>query len=93
MAEKSGELRFREGLERLEAIVARLEGETLELEDALDQYEQGLQLYRALTGILARAEQRVELLSGGKEGTLRWERFQGTSQGGEGDADGGRAGE
>lgn len=81
-------MRFREGLERLEAIVASLEGSALELEDALDAYEDGVKLYTRLLGILAAAEARVEALAGTHGGALRWERF-----GGPADAGGGSEGD
>ena len=85
MGKKPGELRFREGIERLEAIVSGLEGEELELEDALERYEEGLALYRELCAILARAEERIEALSGERAGALVWKKFTGAADGGEGE--------
>jgi exodeoxyribonuclease VII small subunit len=82
---KVGELRFQEGLERLEGIVKALEGEALELEEALDRYEEGLTLYRRLCSILNHAEERIEALSGEKAGRLQWEKFPGRADGGTGE--------
>lgn len=70
-------LRFKEGLDRLEAVVGALERGDCELEDALSAYEEGMRLYRRLLEILAGAERRIEELAGEKEGALLWKRFQG----------------
>jgi exodeoxyribonuclease VII small subunit len=80
-----GELRFREGIERLEAIVSGLEGDALELEEALERYEEGLALYRELCAVLARAEERIEALGGERGGALVWKKFTGAVTGGEGE--------
>lgn len=63
---------FEDGLAELEAIVDRLEGGELALEAALQAFEQGVGLARALAGRLAEAEQRVDvLLREGDEALLR----------------------
>ncbi len=85
MSKKAGELTFREGLDRLEGLVKALEGDDLELEEALDQYQEGLTLYRHLCDVLNRAEERIEALSGEKAGKLLWKKFQGAADGGEGE--------
>ena len=48
----------------LEAIVAELEGGELGLDEALQQYEQGVQRLRLCHDQLERAERKIELLSG-----------------------------
>jgi len=53
---------FEEALERLEAIVDRLESGDLPLEEALARFEEGVGLTRALGEQLAQAERRVEQL-------------------------------
>lgn len=58
------ELSFREAMAELDAIVASLEGNTLELEDSLHSYERGVALLAALQKRLADAEQKVEVLMG-----------------------------
>lgn len=55
---------FREGMDRLEAIVHRLESGTLELEESLEEYATGVALLAELQKRLASAEQRVEVLMG-----------------------------
>jgi exodeoxyribonuclease VII small subunit len=54
---------FERSLAELEAIVARLEGGELSLEDSLAAYERGVALYRECQGALDAAEQRVRLLA------------------------------
>jgi exodeoxyribonuclease VII small subunit len=56
------ELRFEAALDRLEAIVDRLEGGELALEDSLASFEEGVRLSRALSERIASAERRVERL-------------------------------
>ena len=80
---KNGDLRFKAGLDRLEQVIRGLEGDELELEDAIERYEEGLKLFRHLTGILLDAEKRVEVLRGEKGGELLWERFTRTAPGDE----------
>lgn len=49
-------------LDRLEQVVADLEGGELPLEQALDRFEQGILLARRGNTLLDRVEQRVEML-------------------------------
>lgn len=57
---------FEEGLERLETIVADLESGELALEDAFDEFEEGVALARDLRERLETVEARVqELLDDG----------------------------
>ncbi len=59
------QITFGEAMERLEAVVAQLEGdESLELEQALALYEQGVALANACRGRLARAELRLTEIAG-----------------------------
>jgi exodeoxyribonuclease VII small subunit len=58
----SDSLSFETALERLEAIVDRLEAGELVLEEALASFEEGVQLSRRLAEQLGSAERRVERL-------------------------------
>jgi len=49
-------------LEELEALVARLEGGDLPLEQALKEFERGVKLTRQCQMALQEAEQKVEIL-------------------------------
>lgn len=63
-------LPFAEGMAALEQIVEHLESGDLPLEEALEAFEKGVGLVRALNEKLTVAEQRVEILSRGKDGGL-----------------------
>ena len=54
---------FESALERLEGIVARMEGERLPLEELLACYEQGTGLLKSCGEYLQAAEQRIELIA------------------------------
>lgn len=54
--------RFEEQLAQLEEIVARLEDESVGLEEALELFERGMALSRACRSRLEEVEQRVEKL-------------------------------
>lgn len=58
----TGDLGFDELLERLRAVVGRLETGNLGLEDSLAAYEEGVSLARRGHALLDGAEKRVELL-------------------------------
>ncbi|WP_213993329.1 exodeoxyribonuclease VII small subunit [Sodalis sp. dw_96] len=53
---------FETALKELEQIVTRLESGELPLEDALNAFEQGVQLARQGQQTLKQAEQRVQIL-------------------------------
>ncbi len=53
---------FEQALAELEAVVERLEHGDLPLEDALKQFERGIELARSCQSSLKAAEQRVEIL-------------------------------
>lgn len=59
---------FEDALDKLQETVKKLESGTLSLEDALQEYEKGIQLSRLCQNYLQAAEQRVELLT--KNSTL-----------------------
>lgn len=56
------ELSFKEASVELEQIVRALEAGDLELEDALERYQRGVELLRSLRERLATAEQKVQVL-------------------------------
>jgi exodeoxyribonuclease VII small subunit len=62
-------LGFDQVLDRLRQIVARLEQGNLPLEQALQAFEEGVQLSRAGSAILDAAELRVEALVRGEDGS------------------------
>ena len=58
------ELSFRQAMTELESIVAKLESNTLELEDSLAAYGRGVALLSALQTKLNSAEQQITVLMG-----------------------------
>jgi exodeoxyribonuclease VII small subunit len=67
--EDSNSQRFEAQLARLEEIVARLENESVGLEEALELFESGIQLARRCRARLEEVEQRVaKLLESDGEG-------------------------
>jgi exodeoxyribonuclease VII small subunit len=60
---------FEEALGQLEAVIVRLEGGDLPLEEALRIFEEGIRLARVCAARLEDAEQRVCLLMQAPDGT------------------------
>ena len=58
------DLSFREAMAELDAVVAQLESNTLELEDSLKAYEKGIGLLSDLKARLDGAQQKVDVLMG-----------------------------
>ena len=61
-AEEKGLGQLEKWLEELEALVVRLEGGELSLEQALEEFERGVKLTRLCQSALKEAEQKVEIL-------------------------------
>lgn len=61
---------FEDALHRLEAIVAELEGEQLELARALALFQDGVECMRAASGELARVEAEVQRLVERSDGSF-----------------------
>lgn len=64
---------FDDGLDRLEALVQKLEGGALGLEEALGLFEEGVTLSQALQAQLTQAQRRVEVLKASLGGEYRAE--------------------
>ena len=60
----SDQLSFEDAVTRLEEIVHALEEGKIGLNEAMEQYEEGVKLLRQSYDLLQRAERRIELLSG-----------------------------
>lgn len=54
---------FEQSLQELEALVLKMEGGELSLEESLQEFERGVQLTRQCQAALVAAEQRVKLLA------------------------------
>lgn len=70
-------LDFEGSMARLEEIVSLLEKGDAPLEQAMSLFEEGARLLRECTRQLDDAEQKVSLLTAGKEGEMMEEPFMG----------------
>ena len=70
-------LNFEGSMARLEEIVSLLERGDAPLEQAMGLFEVGAKLLRECTKQLDEAEQKVKLLTAGKDGEIVEEPFQG----------------
>jgi len=61
-SKKAKTLDFEQALGELETVVERLEHGELPLEEALKQFERGVELARSCQAALKQAEQKVEIL-------------------------------
>jgi len=66
---------FAEQLERLEEIVRRLEAEDLDLDEALQLFEEGVERLRQARERLTAAEAKVKQVAADHAGNLRVEDF------------------
>lgn len=60
-------IHFEKSISELESIVMQLEKGELSLEDSLKQFEKGITLARKCEETLNKAEQKIEMLSVGKD--------------------------
>ncbi len=74
--EELANLKFEEALARLEAIVARLEGGDLALEESLGLFEEGVRLTRHCSKRLTEAERKVTILLKNAQGQLAEKPFE-----------------
>lgn len=71
MTEKTPEIDFEKALAELEKLVETMEKGDLTLEESLKHFERGVSLTRACQKALARAEQKVRILTrNGESGEL-----------------------
>ena len=59
---KKKPLSFEEGMQELTALVEKLSGSELALEEAIALYEQGVKLHAQLEGLLAQQKKRIETI-------------------------------
>lgn len=74
------EMSFRQAMAELDAIVGKLESNTMELEDSLEAYERGVKLLRELRLRLGSAQQKVSVLMGELEESVSDEVLESTLQ-------------
>jgi exodeoxyribonuclease VII small subunit len=69
-------LTFEQAIQRLEKIVADMEGAELPLEDVLKKYEEGTRLVQFCSQKLEEAEKKIELLTKKADGNVALEPFE-----------------
>ena len=69
------EIKFEDGLKRLEKIVDELEAGDIPLEEALEKYEEGIKLSRLCAKKLEAARKRVEILLKSDDGSVELKPF------------------
>ena len=74
---------FEEAIQRLEQIVADMEGAELPLEDVLKKYEEGTRLVQLCSQKLEEAEKKIELLTKKADGSATLKPFTGGEETGE----------
>ncbi len=77
MAAPREDASFARQLERLEEIVRRLEGQELDLDDALKLFEEGVERLRQARDRLTAAEAKVKRVLTDQAGNLKVEDFDG----------------
>jgi exodeoxyribonuclease VII small subunit len=70
-----GGVSFEQAIQRLETIVADMEGAELPLEEVLAKYEEGTRLVRHCSQKLDEAEKKIELLTKKADGSMKLEPF------------------
>jgi exodeoxyribonuclease VII small subunit len=75
-AKKTGTVSFEQAIQRLEKIVAEMEAAELPLEDVLKKYEEGTALVRYCAQKLDEAEQKIEVLTKKRDGTVATAPFE-----------------
>ena len=70
MGKKEPQLSFEEALIQLEAMVKALEVGNLTLDQSLEYYQKGIELSRICNVKLREAEEKIELLTMGKDGKM-----------------------
>jgi exodeoxyribonuclease VII small subunit len=66
----SKDIKFEEAILKLEESVRLLEGGTLSLDESIEKYEEALRYVKICNETLEKAEQKVKILTEGKDGTI-----------------------
>jgi exodeoxyribonuclease VII small subunit len=64
------DIKFEEGIVKLEDAVRLLESGTLTLDESMDKYEEALKYVKICNEILHKAEQKVKILVEGVDGSV-----------------------
>ncbi|MGI8891142.1 MAG: exodeoxyribonuclease VII small subunit [Chthoniobacterales bacterium] len=72
----AAEANFEQAMQRLEAIVEKMESGELPLEDLIARYEEGMKLVKVCQERLASAEQRIEIITRNSAGKPVVKKFE-----------------
>lgn len=70
MSKKELNISFEDSLKELEIIVTKLEKGELTLDESIDQFQKGVNIYKTCNNILAEAEGKVRLIVEDEEGNI-----------------------
>ncbi|MBF0273631.1 MAG: exodeoxyribonuclease VII small subunit [Nitrospinae bacterium] len=71
-----GKIKYEDALVKLESIVSHLENDDIELEDALNKFEEGIKMAKECSSQLDAAEKKINLLTTDLEGSFKTETFK-----------------
>lgn len=75
MENQKNPVKLEEAMERIEQVIAAMEQERIDLDEALKLYEEGIGLTRICQKQLEEAQRKVEILQMTSDGEIRRENF------------------
>ena len=78
---REAELNFEGAMDRLEKIVEQMESGKLPLEDVIVRYEEGMKLVKICRERLAKAEQKIEIITRNSAGRAVVQEFESAQEG------------
>lgn len=71
----SKEIKFEEGMEKLEQIANELEKGNLDLDESVKKFEEGMKISKQCSDILQEAEKKITMLIKNSDGEFQEENF------------------
>ena len=71
----SKEIKFEEGMERLEQIANELEKGNLDLDESVKKFEEGMKISKQCSDMLQEAEKKITMLIKNSDGEFQEENF------------------
>lgn len=71
----SKEIKFEEGMEKLEQIANELEKGNLDLDESVKKFEEGMKISKQCSDMLQEAEKKITMLIKNSDGELQEENF------------------
>lgn len=70
MNQKKEKQTYEEALQELEEIISKLEEGNLDLDESLDEFQQGIELYKYCNNILKKVDGKIKIILEQENGTL-----------------------